>query len=608
MAMNGEVPSSIGVRAAWDWSGLRYLVGESIALDRRRTLVVGCIAVVRGLLPLISVVVLIFVIDQIALVLGGDGSKGAYAFGALLAQTLAFVFVALLMDLSRTSQRRIERLLRFRAERRLFGALAALDLAGLEDPEVRARLARLRFAAENLPTLMTSLAGSVTVATTLIGFLVLSARVHWLVTLLLLLAAVVGLVVQGRASQQRFAQSVKRSRSALESDYWLNLLVNPLTALDLRAYELTTWAQDRWERAAVALALEDARTVAVTDRTAMTAQAIVAVASLGLVALLGAMSSSGALTIGGFVGVGAMFGQTVASGQQLSQLAGMLEEGLFGLREYVAFCGASGGELTTGRDRVAMLSLRRGIDLTGIAFRYARTAEPALRGVTCHIAARSLTVILGRNGAGKSTLAKVIVGLYEPEGGEIAYDGVARSDLPPSSLLRSSSCLLQGYAYYDATIAENVWMGDIDRGDREPRIQDAAQAATAADFVETLPDGYDTRLGRWFWEDGYVPSQGQRVRLALARTLFRDTEFYLFDEPTAGLDPLAEQAVMQHIARLARDKTVVVISHRVPFAHMANHVIYLDHGVVVAEGTPQEVAERLPWLRDTTELSEEVHS
>lgn len=223
-----------------------------------------------------------------------------------------------------------------------------------------------------------------------------------------------------------------------------------------------------------------------------------------------------------------------------------------------------------------------------VSFTYPGAAEPALRDVDLDIAPGRTLAVVGRNGAGKSTLIKLLSGLYRPTSGRILIDGQDLQDLRPDSLRTAISAMFQDYVRYQATVAENIGFGDVARLTDRGRIASSARKAGADSFVDGLPRGYDTQLGRWF-DDGVEVSGGEWQKLALSRAFQRDTPLLVLDEPTAALDAEAEFQLFERLQRLAANRTTVYISHRFSTVRRADRVVLLEGGRVAECGTHAEL-------------------
>jgi ATP-binding cassette subfamily B protein len=246
--------------------------------------------------------------------------------------------------------------------------------------------------------------------------------------------------------------------------------------------------------------------------------------------------------------------------------------------------------------------LERGIELRDVWFRYSDAHPWVLSGVDLFLPADAAVALVGCNGAGKSTLVKLLCRLYDPTKGAILWDGIDLRDMEITQLRRRIGAVFQDFMHYDLTAAENIALGDIDAAGAAPgerdRIVAAAELAGAHEMLSQLPRGYDTMLSRIFVseqdkhnpETGVVLSGGQWQRLALARAFLRDKrDLLILDEPSSGLDAVAEHEVHTRLRKHRRGRTSVLISHRLGAVRGADQIVVLDGGAIVERGTHEEL-------------------
>lgn len=188
----------------------------------------------------------------------------------------------------------------------------------------------------------------------------------------------------------------------------------------------------------------------------------------------------------------------------------------------------------------------------------------------------------GQGPPGKSTLVRLLTGLYVPELGTVTLDGVGIASERADQLRSQIGAVFQDYVPWQMTVRDNIGMSDLERIDDDRALLDAAERAGTADLIGTLPEGLDAWLGREFGERDLSGGQWQRV--ALARAFLRRSRFLVMDEPTAALDPLAEQRLFEQLASVAEGQTVLTISHRLGPARFADRVIVMDAGQIVEMG------------------------
>lgn len=228
------------------------------------------------------------------------------------------------------------------------------------------------------------------------------------------------------------------------------------------------------------------------------------------------------------------------------------------------------------------------INIENVDFRYPGSEQLALKRFSIDIPAQKTVAILGPNGAGKSTLLKMLCRFYDPEVGSIKINGTDIRDLPHDALLREITVLFQYWVNYAGTLAETVAMGDLDGQPDMVRVRQACKASGVTDMLKDLPAGYDTLLDKRF-SGGVDLSGGQWQRVALARAFYRKASILLLDEPTSYMDPWAESKWLDRFFELARDRTTIVVTHRVTTAMRADLIYVMNDGQVVESGTHDEL-------------------
>jgi ATP-binding cassette subfamily B protein len=234
-------------------------------------------------------------------------------------------------------------------------------------------------------------------------------------------------------------------------------------------------------------------------------------------------------------------------------------------------------------------SLTRGeIEFRNVSFTYLGAQTPALSDVSFHIRPGETVALVGKNGAGKSTLVKLLARFYDPDAGDILFDGLDLRELSLDYLHRQIAFVSQNFGRYEATAAENIAYGHWERlGQDRQQIERTAQYAGAHEMIQRMPQGYETLLGRRFGD--YDPSDGQWQQLAVARAFARDAALLILDEPTSNLDATAEYELFNRFRELAEGRTTILISHRFSTVQMADRILVLDGGRVVEAGTHREL-------------------
>ena len=266
----------------------------------------------------------------------------------------------------------------------------------------------------------------------------------------------------------------------------------------------------------------------------------------------------------------------------LSTLGRIYEDNLYiaNLYEYLGQPAlASGGRATSGPEP------SDGIRFEHVSFTYPGSSRPALEDVTLHLKPGEKLALVGENGSGKTTLIKLLAHLYSPQEGRILLDGRDLEEWDEEALRRRIGVIFQDFARYQLKVGENIGAGDLEAFEDEERWRDSARRGRAEDFIDRLASGYHTQLGRWF-KDGQELSGGQWQKVALSRAFMRSrADLLILDEPTAAMDAQAEAEVFSYFQEQAQGRMVILISHRFSTVRMADHIVVLDGGRVLEEGS-----------------------
>jgi len=228
-----------------------------------------------------------------------------------------------------------------------------------------------------------------------------------------------------------------------------------------------------------------------------------------------------------------------------------------------------------------------GAQFEAIQFNYpSRPLHPALTDFSLNIRPGQTVAIVGPSGAGKSTVFQLLLRFYDPQSGHITLDGVDTRAMSLGELRARIGIVPQDAVIFSSSALENIRYGKPEATDAEVMV--AAQAAFAHDFITALPDGYNTFLG----ERGLRLSGGQRQRIAIARAMLKNPPLLLLDEATSALDAESERMVQAALESAMRDRTTLVIAHRLATVQKADCIVVLDHGKLVEQGTHAELVAR----------------
>lgn len=248
------------------------------------------------------------------------------------------------------------------------------------------------------------------------------------------------------------------------------------------------------------------------------------------------------------------------------------------------------------KDPVPIKPLESAIELRSVSFNYQNDTKTILDDVSLTIPKGDMIALVGESGGGKSSLIKLVQRLYDPTGGEILWDGTDIRDVRVTELKKMMALVTQETVLFNDTIRYNISYGKPDVTDAE--LANAATVAFAADFIDELPQKYDTVVG----ERGVFLSGGQRQRIAIARAVLVDAPVLILDEATSALDAESERLVQKALANLMQNKTSIVIAHRLSTVRRADKIVVMERGKIVESGTHKELLERGGKYRRLYEL------
>ncbi len=230
-----------------------------------------------------------------------------------------------------------------------------------------------------------------------------------------------------------------------------------------------------------------------------------------------------------------------------------------------------------------------GMRFENVSFSYPGNSQPALKQISLHLKPGEKLAIVGENGSGKTTLIKLLTRLYTPDSGRILLDGLDLQEWDVSVLRQRIGVIFQDFVRYQFTVGENVGVGDVDHWEDNVRWEVAAEKGMARPFIESLPQGFATQLGRWF-RGGQELSGGQWQKIALSRAFMRSqADILVLDEPTAAMDAEAEVRIFDHFRQITQNQMVVLISHRFSTVRMADKIVVMANGEIIEQGTHEEL-------------------
>jgi ATP-binding cassette, subfamily B, bacterial len=462
-----------------------------------------------------------------------------------------------------------------------------LDLAHFEDSEFYDKMSQARSQASSRPlSLITRTFGLCQSALTLLTFGGLLWRFSGWAVMVLIVAAIPSFIAETRFSEHAFRLFRWRSPETRQQHYLETLLAREDYAKEVQLYQLGGMLLQRYRDIFNQLYDED-RDLTIKKGVwgyllgLLSTAAFYAAYAWIVIEAISARISLGEMTM--YLVVFRQ-GQSTFSAA-LTSIGGMYEDNLY-LANLYEFLDRpipqSMGKITKG-------IIPNGIWFEHVSFSYPGSQQPVLKDICLHLQPGEKLAIVGENGSGKTTLIKLLTRLYVPSSGRIFLDGVDLNDWDVDVLRQRIGVIFQNFVQYQFTVGENVGVGDVEHLDDRKEWEVAADKGMATAFIDRLPQGFNTQLGKWF-KDGQELSGGQWQKIALARAFMRSTaDILILDEPTAAMDAEAEMTIFDRFRSLTKNQMVVLISHRFSTVRMADKIIVMANGEIIEQGSHQQL-------------------
>ena len=393
--------------------------------------------------------------------------------------------------------------------------------------------------------------------------------------------------------KRNFNYKRRRSKDRREMNYYSDVLVNKDIVKEVRIFGLTDFFADKFKKV-FGEYFKGLRALILSESLWQIALGIVSViVNLFFCGIVALRVLSGEIMLGDYtLYTGAIMSIATCIATLISTSAGVYEGTLF-IDNLMYFMNKSPGIVPTVTPGAKVKrNAPHTIEFKNVSFHYPGSERCVLQNVNITFSPGQTTVLVGLNGAGKTTLIKLLTRLYDPTDGVILLDGRDIREYDLESLYGMFGIIFQDFGRYAVTVGENISFGDLSLTPSHDSLMEAARQSNADGFIEKLPQGIDTPLTRQFERTGSELSGGQWQKLAIARAFYSRSDILVLDEPTASLDPLAEQEIFNEFDRLRSGKMSIFVSHRLSSATTAGQIIVLEGGRVVEKGTHKELMEQ----------------
>lgn len=592
----GDVPRYLRELLSGFFSRFGYIIALVWKTGSWILFAMALIALLQGITPVISSLVSRNIINALQMSALGQSQGSFWSSEIFYFMVLFFVIQALGRVLGTISGavNRIagEKVVR-QVKTQIMEKSREIDLASFDQPAFYEKLENANREAGNRPIqILSQLFFIVSTVIQLVSYIIIMAAAPglWWSVFLIAAVSIPSTIITFIYRRKNFDYIRRRSKDRRQMNYFSDLLVNKDLVKEVRLFDLSDSLIARFQKVFTGYYKGLVKLIRDESIWHTVIAVVTSVSHLALYLLIAIKVFKGEILIGDYtLYTGSIVGISGCIGSLIANSATIYEGTLF-IDNLIAFM----NERPTVVPRIeAPAKVSHGkphtIEFSHVSFRYPGTERDVLHDINLTLRPGETMVLVGLNGAGKTTLLKLLTRLYDPTEGEIYLDGIDLRDYDVKDLYSMFGIIFQDFGKYAVTAGENIHFGDIHREYKQQEIKNAADESNASEYIEKLPLEYDTPLMRIFEPDGLELSIGQWQKLAISRAFYSQSDVLILDEPTASLDPLAEQEIFNQFDRLREDKTTIFVSHRLSSATVASLIVVLENGRVAETGTHSEL-------------------
>jgi len=546
-------------------------------------------SVLRSVFPLILIWLLKEVVDVITRVATAGSTTQNIN---LLWPVIALAVVWFLDEASSDFSNYVRKKQAFKLEVYMYGLLHSkavkLDLINFERPEYFDCLSRASREAPWRPnSILNNMVSLLRGILSLMLMAGLILTLHWTLAVLLLVANIPGIWLRLYYADILYNFQRLQTPEARKSAYFNWLLTGDRPSRELRLFGLGNYFKDLFRKSFLKQKEEEINIIRRRTLIEFISNLFKASALLITLLFIAHQTISGKISLGQMAMFLLAFRQGMIYIKDLfGSLAGLYEDGLF-IGDTFEFLNLK-EKVIAEKPVISPAELKKKIEVNKLSFTYPGNSFRTIDNVSFEIRKGEVIALVGPNGAGKSTLVRLLCRLYDPDSGNIKYDGSEIMNMDPEEYRKYFSVIFQDFMLYNLTAGENIRMGDLDETDPEEKIKSSASITGIHELISKLPSGYETVIGNLF-DDSRELSWGEWQKIALSRALFRDAPILILDEPSSSLDADTEHDIFSRFREIVKGRTSILISHRFTNVSLADRIIVLDKGSVAETGTHDEL-------------------
>ena len=603
-----ELPRFLRELIGGFFSRLGYIVGMVWKTGHWILILMVLVAVLNGVLPVVGSLIskeilneLQGVISEHVLASAGGETANIPFFGSMAMLWLIFFFVHKILTnvvgrvntaVTRIAGEKVVRYVKFQ----IMAKAKEVDLASFDMPEFYEKLENANREAGTRPiSVVSSTFEIVSKLISLVGYvavLVVAPDMWWIAPVMVVISIPTA-VVNFTYRRKTFNYMRRRSKDRRQMNYYSDLMVDKNMAKEIRMYDLADNFRDEYNNVFSRYYAGLRKLILRENGWQIGLTVLSSVMNCIFFALIAMKVFEHEIYIGDYSLYTGALTSIATSVAGLINVSAHVYEGTLFIDNLIAFMKEKPKVVPTLKEaRHVEAGKPHTIEFENVSFSYPGTDIKVIKNINLKLRPGETVVLVGLNGAGKTTFIKLLTRLYDPTEGRILLDGKDIREYDIKELYSLFGIIFQDFGKYAVSVEDNIRFGDIHRELDKNAVRSAAAQADAEDFISRLPKSYDTPLMRFFEPEGIELSIGQWQKLSIARAFYSRSDILILDEPTASLDPLAEQEIFNQFDALRQDKTTIFVSHRLSSATVASKIVVLEYGELVEEGTHRELMDK----------------
>jgi len=594
----GDVPRYLKVLLGGFLKRYAYIVQLVWRTGHWILFLLSFMALFRGVAPVAGALITQRIINELQKIIAQGGLPESAFWHSQIFKLLIFLFVYRLItqiinEINRAMNRIAGEKVVKQVKTQIMEKSRELDVASFDDAAFYERMENASREAGHRPlSILSETFGIVSTAIEFVSYLAILMAAPGLAwaTLVIIAVSIPSAVINFIYRRKNFQYMRRRSKDRRQMDYYSGLLVNKDMIKEVRIFDLADTFISRYAQVFKNYFRGLRRLIFSESGWHIAIGLVSGVTNLVFYALIALRVFSGEIMLGDYTLLTGAIASVANCINALISSSGNIYEGTLFIDNLIAFMDEPVRiRPILDAPRKVRDNIGHTIEFQHVSFRYPGMDRNVLTDINFTIWPGETMALVGVNGAGKTTLIKLLTRLYDPTEGQILLDGHDLREYDLSSLYGAFGIIFQDFGRYAVTVEENIRYGDIHKKADRQAVVAAAGKSAAGTYIDGLPDGYDTPLMRIFEPNGTELSVGQWQKIAVARAFYADSDILILDEPTASLDPLAEQEIFNQFDSLRSQKTTIFVSHRLSSATIANRIIVLEEGRIIEMGSHKEL-------------------